>query len=166
MSLIEAIVAVAILGIAFVGLCSGISYMRFENRAASQRMLVASMGAQILELFKALPYSDIANSTAAAPIYLEGFGTSSPNTAWYVPQAGQWQALPVEDVNSASASAPTVVPNKIPQGVWSVQIQSPSSPPGLKQITVTINWQLYAGSTRPPDTYSISTVVCSAFPNL
>jgi Tfp pilus assembly protein PilV len=166
MTLIESMVAVAVLGISFVGLASGIGYIRFENRASSQRMLVASMAAQILELFKALPYTDIVNSTSANPIYLEGFGTATPDTAWYVPQAGQWQTLPVEDVNSTSASTPTVITNKIPQGVWSVQITSPASPPGLKQITVTINWQLYAGSTRPPDTYSISTVVCSAFPNL
>jgi Tfp pilus assembly protein PilV len=166
MSLVEAMVAVSILGIAFVTSLSGVSYMRMENRASSQRMLVASMGAQILELFKALPYNDIANSTPAAPIYLEGFGTATPNPAWYVPQAGQWQTLPVEDVNSTSASTPTIIPNKIPQGVWSVQIQSPASQTGLKQITVTINWQLYAGSTRPPDTYSISTVVCSSFPSL
>jgi Tfp pilus assembly protein PilV len=166
MSLVEAMVAVAVLGIAMVGMMSGISYMRFENRASSQRMLVASMGAQILEQFKALPYNDIACSTGTAPIYLEGMGTTTPNSAWYVPQSGQWQTLPVEDVNSTSSATPTIVPNKIPQGVWSVQITSPATPPGLKQITVTINWQLYAGTTRPLDSYSISTVVCSGFPNL
>jgi type II secretory pathway pseudopilin PulG len=166
MTLIEALVAVAVLGIALVGMMSGISYMRFENRAASQRLLVASAGAQILELFKALPYNDIVCTTGTAPIYLEGFGTSTPNTAWSVPQAGQWQALPVEDVNSTSAGTPSIVANKIPQGVWTVQITSPVSPTGIKQITVTIDWQLYAGSTRPPESYSISTMVCSGFPNL
>lgn len=177
-SLIEIMVAVAILGIAAVGMMSGISYMRFENRAASQRMLVASIGTQILELFKALPYASIANSGTAGTIYLEGYGTASPNLAWQVPTAsgtGMWQPLPVEDVNSNSASNPAIIANKIPgpltvsgspinQGEWSVQIASPST--GLKQITVTINWLLYAGSTRPPETFSISTVVSSAIPNL
>jgi len=165
-SLIEVMVAVAILGLTFVGMASGISYMRFENRAATQRLLVASMGAQILELFKALPFSAIANSTVATPIYLEGYGTATPNTAWYVPIAGGSTALPVEDVNSASSSNPTVITNKIPQGAWSVAITTPSGSPELKQITVTITWNLYAGTTRPPDSYTISTVVCSNFPNL
>jgi len=165
-SLVECMVAVAVLGISFIGLMSGISYMRMENRAASQRMLVASEAAQILEMFKALPYAAITNSTAGTPIYLEGYGTASPDTVWYVPQSGQWQTLPVENVSSSTAGYPSVIANKIPNGVWSATITSPASPTGLKQITITINWELYAGSTRPPESYTISTVVCSAFPNI
>jgi Tfp pilus assembly protein PilV len=166
MTLIEAMVAVGIIGIALVGLISGIGYMRMENRAASQRLLVASIGTEILELFKALPYASIANSTATTPIYLKGFGTTSPDAAWLVPQAGQTQPLPVEDVNSSSASYPSLVANKIPQGVWSVSFVPDATTPGVQQINVTIQWKLYAGTTRPPNTYTISTKVCTDFPNL
>lgn len=170
MTLVEALIAVAILGITLICMMSGISYMRIQNRSASERMLAASIGAQIIEKFKALPYAEITNSTTdvsgTGAIYLEGMGSATPNAAWYVPQAGQWQTLPVEDVDSTSPATPQVITDKLPEGVWSVQFTSPSSPPGLKQITVTIDWNVYAGATEPPCTYSISTIVSSYIPNL
>ena len=165
-SLIEALVALGVIGIAVIGMMSAISYMRMENRAASQRLLVASIGAEILELFKALQYTDMHNSTVAAPVYLKGFGSASPNLAWYVPPAGQWQALPVEDVNSASAANPALVASKIPQGVWNVTFVPDATTPGLQQINLTIQWKVYAGTTRPDCTYAISTKVCRDFPKL
>jgi type II secretory pathway pseudopilin PulG len=164
-SLIESIVAVAVLGIAFVGLMSGVSYMRLQNSAETQRMLVASEAAQILELYKALPYSAITSSTSTTT-YLMGYGTTSPDTNWQVPTAGGTMPLPVDDVNSTSSTEPSPVANKIPNGRWSVVLSSPASPAGLTQITVTITWALYAGSTRPPESYSLSTIVYSGFPNL
>jgi len=166
MSLVESLIAISVLGVALTGILSGISYMRVENRASSERILVGSIATQILELFKALPYSAITNSTAGTPIYLEGYGTSSPNTAWYVPQAGQSQTLPVEDVNSTSAATPALVPNKIPQGTWSANIVTTGSTHGYKQVTVTVTWEVYAGSTRPPCTYSLSTLISGDEPNL
>jgi type II secretory pathway pseudopilin PulG len=162
-SLVECVVAVAVLGISFVGLMSGISYMRMENMADSQRMLVASEAAQILELFKALPYSAIVNSTSTSTC-LMGYGTSSPDTNWQVPLSGGTMPLPVDDVNSSSSTEPSPVPNKIPNGQWSVTLASAGN--GLTQITVTITWKLYAGSTRPPESYSMSTIVYSGFPNV
>lgn len=166
MTLLESLTAVAILTICLIGLMSAISYMRIENRAASQRMLVASVGSEMLELFKALQYTDIHNSTPTAPVYLKGFGSLSPNLSWVVPQAGQWQALPVDAVNSASAAAPGLVADKIPQGVWTVEFVPDPVIPRLQQINITIQWKLYAGSTRPPMSYAISTKVCGDFPNL
>jgi len=106
MTLIEAMIAVGVLVISLIGMLSAISYMRMENRAASQRMLVASVGTEMIELFKSLPYTDIRNSTESAPVYLKGNGTATPNLAWMVPPAGQWQPLPVKAVSSASAEAP------------------------------------------------------------
>ena len=55
MTLIEAMIAVGVLVISLIGMLSAISYMRMENRAASQRMLVASVGTEMIELFKSLP---------------------------------------------------------------------------------------------------------------
>jgi type II secretory pathway pseudopilin PulG len=164
-SLIESIVAVAVLGIAFIGLMSGVSYMRLQNSAETQRMLVASEAAQILELYKALPYSAITSSTSTATCLI-GYGTASPDTNWQVPTAGGTMPLPVDDVNSSSSTEPSPIANKIPNGQWSVVLTTPASPPGLTQITVNIKWELYAGSTRPPESYSLSTIVYSGFPNL
>ena len=159
-------VALGIVGVAMVGMMSGINYMRMQNRAASQRLLVASLGTEIIELFKALPYTSITNSTVAVPIYLKGFGTAAPNTAWLVPQSGQTQPLPVEDVNSAAAGNAALVANKLPLGTWSVAFVPDAVTPGLQQINVTIQWKLYAASTRPTNTYTISTKVCTDYPNL
>ncbi len=166
MTLIEVLVAAAVFGIAVVGLMSGISYMRFENRSASQRMFVASAGAELIELFKALPYDSIHNSTVGTPIYLKGFGSASPNTAWIVPQTGQWTALPVEDVNSSSASNPAIIPDRLPQGIWSVAFVPDPADANITQINVQIQWRLFAGTTRPPSSYGLSTIVCRDFPNL
>ena len=166
MTLVEVMVAVAVLTISLIGTMSAISWMRMENRTASQRLLVASIGAEMIDLFKSLQYTDIHNSTAGASIYLKGFGSASPNLAWVVPQAGQWQALPVEAVNSSSPSAPNLVPDKIPQGQWKVEFVPDAVIPQLQQINITIQWQLYAGSTRPPLSYAISTKVCGDFPKL
>ncbi|HXA09075.1 MAG TPA: prepilin-type N-terminal cleavage/methylation domain-containing protein [Chthoniobacterales bacterium] len=166
MTLVEVMVAVAVLTISLIGTMAAISWMRMENRTASQRLLVASIGAEMIDLFKSLQYTDIHNSTAGVPIYLKGFGSASPNLAWVVPQAGQWQSLPVEAVNSSSASAPNLVPDKIPQGQWKVEFVPDAVIPQLQQINITIQWQLYAGSTRPPLSYAISTRVCGDFPKL
>lgn len=166
MTLVEVMVAVAVLTIALIGTMSAISWMRMENRTASQRLLVASIGVEMIDLFKSLQYADIHNSTTAAPVYLKGFGSASPNLAWQVPQAGQWQALPVEDVNSTSSATPGLVPDKIPQGQWTVEFVPDPVIPQLQQINITIQWNLYAGSTRPPLRYAISTEVCGDFPNL
>ncbi len=166
MTLVETMLAVAVLVIALMATLSGISDMRMENRAASQRMLVASVGAEMLELFKSLQYADMHNSTATAPVYLKGFGSAAPNTAWFVPQAGQWQALPVEAVNSGSNATPDLVGNKIPGGIWTATFAPDPAAPELQQISIKIQWKLYAGSTRPPLSYAISTKVCGDFPNL
>lgn len=166
MTLVEALVAVAVITVATVSTLSGISYMRMENRAASQRMLVASLGTEMIELFKSLQYADMHNSTVATPIYLKGFGSATPNAAWVVPKAGQWQALPVEAVNSGSNSNPGIIADKIPQGVWTVDFVPDPAVPELQQINIRIQWKLYAGSTRPPFSYAISTKVCGDFPTL
>jgi len=166
MTIIEAVMALAVLGIAMAGMMSGISYMRVQNRASSERMLAGSIAAQILEMFKALPFSAINNSTSSAPVYLEGYGTPSPDTAWYVPQAGQWQTLPVEDVNSTTAGYPAIITDKLPEAVWTVQVQPLATNSAVEQITVTINWNVYAGSKLPPQTYSMSTMVDSFYPAL
>ncbi len=157
MTLIEALVAVSVLTIATISTLSAISYMRMENRTASQRMLVASLGTEMIELFKSLQYADMHNSTASAPVYLKGFGSATPNLSWVVPKAGQWQALPVETVNSGSGSTPGIVADKIPQGVWTVDFVPDPIVPELQQINIRIQWKLYAGSTRPPLNYAIST---------
>lgn len=166
MTLVENLVALVVIGIALIGMMSGISYVRMQNRAASQRLLAASIGTEILELFKALPYASITNSTAAVPIYLKGFGTAAPNTAWLVPKAGQTQPLPVEDVNSAAAGNAALVADKLPLGNWSVAFVPDAVTPGLQQINVTIQWKFYAASKRPTNTYTISTKVCANYPNL
>jgi prepilin-type N-terminal cleavage/methylation domain-containing protein len=170
MTLIEALIAVAILGVTLVCMMGGISYMRIQNRSASERLLAGSIASQILEKFKALPYAEIANSTTAASgtgaIYLEGMGTASPDLAWYVPQAGQTQPIPVEDVNSTSSGTPSVVTDKLPEGYWSATITPLTSPPGVTQVTVALTWNVYAGSTQPPITYSLSTMVSSYIPSL
>ncbi len=158
--------AVAVLAVALFGLMSGISYMRIENRVASQRMLVASVGAEMMELFKSLSYTDIRNSTTGAPVYLKGNGTATPNLSWAVPKAGQWQALPVEAVNPGSAIAPGLVADKIPQGVWTVQFVPDAVNPSLLQINLAIQWSIYPGSKRPPLNYALSTKICEDFPKL
>lgn len=166
MTLVEALVAVAVITVSTISTMSGISYMRMENRAASQRMLVASLGTEMLELFKSLQYTDMHNSTVAAPVYLKGFGSATPNASWVVPKAGEWQALPVEAVNSGSGATPGIIADKIPQGVWTVDFVPDAAVPQLQQINITIRWKLYAGSTRPPLSYAISTKVSGDFPTL
>lgn len=166
MTLVESMVALAVIGIALIGMMSSINYMRMQNRAASQRLLAASIGTEILELFKALPYASITNSTVAVPIYLKGFGTAAPNTAWLVPKSGETLPLPVEDVNSAAAGNAALVADKLPLGTWSVELVPDAVTPGLQQINVTIQWKLYAASTRPVNTYTLSTKVCTNYPNL
>lgn len=163
-TLIETLVATTVLGIAMTGMMSGISFMRIQNRAASQQMLAGSIATQLLEMFKAMPYSAIANSGTGGTICLVGYGTSNTDAAYNVPTTtSTTQPVPVEDVNSTMAGEPPTIANKLPEGYWQAQIQTLASDPNVKEITITISWDIYAGSTLPRLSYSVSTMVNSYF---
>ena len=160
--LVEQLVAVAIVGVALLATMSAVSYMEFENRASSQRMLAASLGMEILELFKALPFAQITNSSAGAPIYLKQLAGGGGNANWQVPAAGAWQALPVEGVNSSSAGDPSIVANKLQGGVWKVAFTPDPTDASIVQITLTMQWSL---TKRKPVTLAMSTIVSKYGPN-
>lgn len=61
-------------------------------------MLAASIETEIIELFKAQPFPQIANSTGVAPVYLKQVPGGAPDVRWIVPAANAWQTVPVEDV--------------------------------------------------------------------
>ena len=105
-TLAEVMIAVAVLGFTLFGVMQGFSFMELRNRESSQRMLAASIETEILELFKALPYTAIGNSTASVPVYLKEVPGGAPDARWIVPAVNAWQAVPVEDVNPGSAAAP------------------------------------------------------------
>lgn len=159
-------VAVAILGVTLFGIMSGISFLKFRNRESSQRMLAASIETEILELFKAQPFSQITNSAAGAPVYLKQVPGGGPDARWVVPALDAWQAIPVEDVAPASAAAPASVPNKLPNGVWRADFVTDPATPSVRQITVTLQWQLYSGANQRVVSLSTSTAVCQSFPSL
>lgn len=168
-TLVEVLVAVALFAIGMLSFFAGISFLRLQNRMASQRMLASSVAVEILELFKNQPYTDIRNSTSGSSVYLKLNPDGSTDTNWRVPEAGLWQTLPVEDVDSSSAGAPALVGNKLPGGAWQVAFQDVSqgtSPSWtVRQITVTIRW-LPPTSGTTYKTLSMQTMVCSPFPNL
>lgn len=166
MTLIELMVAVAVLGTGFVATMSAISYMQFESRAASQRMLAASIGMEILELFKVLPYAQIANSRAGAPIYLKQLSGGGGNPGCQVPTSGAWKAVPVESVSASIAGNPALVADKLPNALWSASFTTEPTDSTLREITVTIQWKLYNTTKRQPVTLSMSTIVSSNGPNL
>jgi hypothetical protein len=165
-TLIEAVLAPGVVTVASIGLMIGIGYMQMENRGASQRMPVASIAAEILDLSRALPNSNIAISTAAVPVYLKGSGTATPSAAWLVSHAGQIRALPVEDVNSSSEANPAHVAEKLPLRDWSASFVPIPLTPGVQQINVRIQSKLYAATNRPRNTYEIGTKVCTDNPRL
>ena len=164
-------VAVLVLGLTLFGIMEGISFLRFHNRESSQRMLASSIEMEILELFKAQPYTQITNSYSAsmaspAPVYLKELPTAGPDPRWYVPKVNEWQAIPVEDVAPDSANPPATVANKLPNGVWRADFVTDPATPTLRQITVTLQWQLYAGTHQRVVSLSTSTAVCQSFPSL
>lgn len=140
--------------------------MGFRNRESSQRMLAASIGTEILELFKAQPYPQITNSTAGAPVYLKQVPGGLPDLRWAVPAFNAWQSLPVEDVASGTATAPQSLPNKLPSGEWRADFVPDPTTASLRQVTVTLRWQLYSGKSQRVVSLSNSTIVCQSFPSL
>ena len=165
-TLVEVMVAVAILGLSLSFVMGGISYMRFRNRESSQRMLAASIQTEMLELFKAQPFPQITNSTAAAPVYLKQVPGGAPDTRWKVPVANSWESVPVEDVAPDNPAAPVSVANKLPNGVWRADFVTDPATPTLRQVTVTMQWQLYPGNNQRVVSLSTSTAVCQNFPSL
>ena len=165
-TLAEVMIAVLILGVSLFGVMGGISYLSARNREASQRMLAASIETEILELFKAQPFVTIGNSTAGAPVYLKQVPGGAPDPRWIVPTLNAWQTLPVEDVAPGTAAAPDLVPDKLPNGEWRADFVTDPATPSLRQITVTLHWQLHAGSSQHLVSLSTSTMVCQSFPSL
>lgn len=160
-------VAVAILGVTLFSVMGAIALMGFRNRESSQRMLAASVENEILELFKAQPFTQITNSTVGAPVYLKQVPlTGQPDPQWIVPAVNAWQSVPVEDVVSGTAGTPPLVPNKLPNGNWRAEFATDPAKPFLRQITVTLRWQLYQGTSQRFVSLSTSTVVCQSFPSL
>ena len=159
-------VAAVILGIMLFGVMSGISFLEFRNRESSQRMLASSIGTELLELFKGQPFPQITNSTAAAPVYLKEVPGGGPDARWTVPQLNAWQPIPVEDVAPTDGAAPATVPDKLPNGVWRADFVNDPAKPTLRQITVTLQWQLYNGTKQRVVSMSMSTAVCQSFPSL
>lgn len=165
-TLAEVMVAVTILTVTLLSMVGGISFMKFRNRESSQRMLAASIETEILELFKAQPFPQITNSTVAAPVYLKQVPGGLPDARWQVPAANAWQTLPIEDVAPADAAAPATVPDKLPNGVWRADFVSDAATPSLRQVTVTLQWQLYSGAGQRVVSLSTSTAICQSFPSL
>lgn len=165
-TLVEVMVAVVVLGVTLFSVMGGYSFMRFRNREASQRMLAASIETEILELFKAQPYPQITNSTVAAPVYLKELPGGLPDGRWIVPAANAWQTLPIEDVAPADPAAPASVPDKLPNAVWRADFVTDPATPSVRQITVTLQWQLYRGNNQRVVSLSTSTAVCQSFPSL
>lgn len=165
-TLVEVMVAVAILGLTLFSVMGGIAYMRFRNHESSQRMLAASIEMEILELFKAQPFPQITNSTGAAPVYLKQVPGGAPDARWIVPAANAWQAIPIEDVAPGNSAAPASIPDKLPNGVWRADFVNNPVTPTLRQVTVTMQWQLYPGNNQRVVSLSTSTAVCQSFPSL
>ncbi len=165
-TLVEVMVAVAILGLTLFSVMGGIAYMRFRNRESSQRMLAASIQTELLELFKAQPFPQITNSTAIAPVYLKQIPGGAPDTRWIVPVANAWQAIPIEDVAPGNSAAPASIPDKLPNGVWRADFVTTPATPTLQQVTVTMQWQLYPGNNQRVVSMSTSTAICQSFPSL
>ncbi len=165
-TLVEVMVAVAILGLTLFSVMGGIAYMRFRNRESSQRMLAASVETEILELFKAQPFPQITNSTGAVPVYLKQVPGGAPDTRWIVPTANAWQTVPIEDVTPGDAAAPASIPDKLPNGRWRADFVTDPATPTLRQVTVTMQWQLYSGNNQRVVSLSTSTAVCQSFPSL
>lgn len=164
-TLVETLMAVAIIGLALLGVIGGISDLRNENRATSQRMLAASLGTELLELVKALGSQNLRNSTVANPVYLKTTAAGTPNLAWRVPQAGEFLALPVEEVNSGSAADPTLV-DKLPLATWNAVFTPDAANAKLIYVTVNIQWRLNQTVRGRPLQFSLSTAVASGFARL
>lgn len=172
LTLVEVMVAVVILGMTLFGVMAGISYMNFRNRESSQRMLASSIETEILELFKAQPFPQITNSTGGNSIYLKslppppGGPPWDDPRRWPVPPANAWQSLPVEDVAPGDATAPALLPDKLPNGAWRADFVLDPANPTLQQVTVTLRWKLYQGDNQRFVSLSTSTTVCQSFPGL
>ena len=165
-TLVELMVSVGIIAVGLFATMSAISYMEFQNRASSQRMLAASIAMEFLELFKALPFAQITNSTTGSPIYLKQLAAGGGSANWQVPAANAWQAIPVEDVASTSSADPILVADKLPAGVWTVAFTPDTTDATLVKVTVTLQWKLYASPKRQPITYAVSTIISKYGPNL
>jgi Tfp pilus assembly protein PilV len=162
----EQIVALGVIGIGMIAVLQAISFMQFENRASSQRMLAASIELEILELFKTLPFAQITNSTTGTPIYLKKLAGGSANTSWIVPAINSWQNVPVEDTSSGSAADPTLLADKLPGAQWRADFTTDATDATLRQVKVTMRWRLYGGTSRNQVTLQTSTIVAQAYPNL
>lgn len=165
-TIVEQIIALGVIGIGMAAVLQAVSFMQFENRSSSQRMLAASIELEILELFKTQPYAQITNSTAGTPIYLKQLAAGGGNTRWKVPLVNAWQAVPVEDVSSATATDPSIVADKLPDAVWKADFTTDATDATLRKVTVTMQWKLYTGTKRSAVTLQTSTFVSQAYPNL
>ena len=165
-TIVEQIVALGVIGIGMIAVLQAISFMQFENRASSQRMLAASIELEILELFKTLPFAQITNSTGGTPIYLKKLASGAANTSWRVPALNTWQTVPVEDTSSASAADPALLADKLPSAQWRADFTDDPTDATLRQVKVTMQWKLYASNSRSPVFLQTSTIVAQAYPNL
>ena len=147
-TLIELMVAVAVLGTGFIATMSAVSYMQFENLASSQRMLAASIEMESLELFKVLPLTQITNSTAGAPIYLKQLSGGGCHPSWQVPVSGAWKSVPVESVSSTSGGDPVLLADKLPNALWTASFTTDATDSTLRQISVMMQWNLYNTTKR------------------
>ncbi len=165
-SIVEQIVALGVIGIGMLAVLQAVSFMQFENRASSQRMMAASIELEILELFKTLPYTQITNSTVGTPIYLKQLAGGGGNASWIVPAANAWQPVPVEDTNSTSAADPNLIADKLPGATWRADFTTDPTDATLRQVKVTMQWKLFAGTVRNPVFLTTSTIVSQAYPGL
>jgi hypothetical protein len=97
---------------------------------------------------------------------LKQLAAGGAGTAWQVPEANAWRAIPVEDVASTTDGDPTLVANKLPGGEWLVAFTPDATDATLVKVTVTLRWKLYNSPMQVPVTYSVSTIVSRYGPNL
>lgn len=179
-TLVEQVVALAIAGVGLVSTMQAISYLEFENRASSQRMLAASIQMEILELFKTQPFDQL-TASPLPPLYLKQDSTGAAGLArWVIPTpgtdpysstlSGTPQALPVESVLSSSAADPPVVAGKLPSATWrwtSRPDPTDATNTNLRQITVIVEWKTAENSTRSePLRLYASTIISKFTPKL
>ena len=146
-TLVEVMIAVAIFAITLLGYLMGLFYLQRQNRAITQREIAMQKAVEITELFKNSAYTDIAYSTTGVPKYLRRNSAGSWYTIWKIPEnSSQWLTLPVEDVNPASASDPTVITDKLPDAAWSCTISTitQGSTPSwsFRRVVVNVRWRL------------------------
>lgn len=161
-SLIEVMVAVAIFSITLLGFIFGLILVQRHSRSLTQRELAISKASEIMELFKNSTYSNIAYSTVGTPRYLRRKVDSTWNTNWKIPVVNTWEPLPVESVNGASATDPTLIVNKLPEGRWTVTITdiTMGATPNwtFRRVQVRVQWKLLRGETRTQEVQMASDI--------